>query len=29
MNIITGYLLAVNIISFFLFGIDKWSSKTV
>lgn len=27
MNIITGYFLAVNIISFFQFGIDKWKAK--
>lgn len=27
MNIIPGYLLAINIISFFLFGIDKWKAK--
>ena len=27
MNIILGYLLAVNITSFFLYGIDKYKAK--
>ena len=27
MNIILGYLLAVNIASFFLYGIDKYKAK--
>ncbi|MCD8237455.1 MAG: DUF1294 domain-containing protein [Prevotellaceae bacterium] len=27
MNIITGYLLTVNIISFVLYGIDKYKAK--
>ena len=27
MNIILGYLLAVNIISFILYGIDKYKAK--
>ena len=27
MNIILGYLLAINIASFFLYGIDKYKAK--
>ncbi|MEE1141586.1 MAG: DUF1294 domain-containing protein [Prevotella sp.] len=27
MNIILGYLLAVNIATFFLYGIDKYKAK--
>ena len=27
MNIILGYLLTVNIVSFFLYGIDKYKAK--
>ena len=27
MNIILGYLLAVNIVTFFLYGIDKYKAK--
>ena len=27
MNIILGYLLAINILSFFLYGIDKYKAK--
>lgn len=26
-NVFFGYLLTINIITFFLFGIDKWKAK--